>query len=177
MYIKWSICLPLPPLILTTFFHSPRIQYSPIYSFSAPRNPTQPNPGSTMAHLRFPLPNGIPHENDPLPIPHPEDDLFLDDGDGGIGVYFVELGIGYEEYQTRRLIFYFCLSLFLSFYTVAFYLFSEPDTIIQFPWVVRYVLNYIILYICYFISLSWILSASFDQYLLSLIWCCCFMII
>lgn len=91
-----------------------------------------------MAHFRFPLPNGIPHEHDPLPNPHPEDDLFLDDGDGGFGVYFIELGIGYEEYQTRRLIFYFCLSLFLSFYTVAFYLFSEPDTIIQFPWVVRY---------------------------------------
>uniref|UniRef100_A0A7N2RE09 Exostosin GT47 domain-containing protein n=1 Tax=Quercus lobata TaxID=97700 RepID=A0A7N2RE09_QUELO len=88
-----------------------------------------------MAHLRFPLPNGIPHEHDPLPNPHPEDDLFLDDEDGGFGVYLAELGIGYEEYQTRRRIFYFCLSLFLSFYTVAFYLFSNPDTILQFPWV------------------------------------------
>lgn len=134
IYINRSISLPLPQLVLTTFFHSPRNQYSPIVSLL---QETQPNPGSTMAHLRFPLPNGIPHEHDPLPNPHPEDDLFLDDEDGGFGVYFVELGIGYEEYQTRRLIFYFCLSLFLSFYTVAFYLFSNPDTIMQFPWVVR----------------------------------------
>ncbi|KAK7841413.1 hypothetical protein CFP56_015432 [Quercus suber] len=88
-----------------------------------------------MAHLRFPLPNGIPHENDPLPNPHLEDDLFLDDEDGGFGVYLVELGIGYEECQTKKRIFYFCLSLILSFCTVAFYLFSNPDTIIQFPWV------------------------------------------
>ena len=32
IYVKRSISLPLPQLILTTFFHSPRNQYSPIVS-------------------------------------------------------------------------------------------------------------------------------------------------